>query len=278
MFSSLERAEVLAGFAMAVLLLFMGFDVVSHTAEHLVEGYYESPTNGDHGTAEVHTHEAHIHHTRISPGSVDLASLAALISTVISGLLLKNHARIGKGASARSTSAGEKKANGTAQTAMSFAPLSIPLLSNPSHLLTVAASLFLLLIPLTSTHFSAILDRALALSMALCMILIGVRLVKSLGSMLLMSSRGPGVAYVVQEIEKDVAVTGVEDARFWQVHHGLGMASVRLGVVGSVQGEGEGRVRERIARLVRDRLGGVYGGGGKGIRWEVSVALSTAVA
>lgn len=172
----------------------------------------------------------------------------------------------------------EKKANSIAQIAMSFAPLSIPLLSNPSHLLTVAASLFLLLIPLTSTHFSAILDRALALSMALCMILIGVRLVKSLGSMLLMSSRGPGVAYVVQEIEKDAAVTGVEDARFWQVHHGLGMASVRLGVVGSVQGEGEGRVRERIARLVRDRLGGVYGGGGKGVRWEVSVALSTAAA
>lgn len=161
---------------------------------------------------------------------------------------------------------------------MSFAPLSIPLLSNPSHLLTVAASLFLLLIPLTSTHFSAILDRALALSMALCMILIGVRLVKSLGSMLLMSSRGPGVADVVREIESDVAVTEVEDARFWQVHHGLGMASVRLGVVGSVQGEGEGRVRERIARLVRDRLGGVYGSGGKGVKWEVSVALSTATA
>lgn len=100
---SLERAEVLAGFAMAVLLLFMGFDIISHTAEHLVEGYYESPTitatTGDHGAAEVHTHEAHIHHARISPGSVDLASLAALISTVISGLLLKNHARIGKGTS-----------------------------------------------------------------------------------------------------------------------------------------------------------------------------------
>lgn len=89
---------------MAVLLLFMGFDIISHTAEHLVEGYYETPTTAtiapttsDHGTAEIHTHEAHIHHARISPGSVDLAALAALISTVISGLLLKNHARIGKG-------------------------------------------------------------------------------------------------------------------------------------------------------------------------------------
>lgn len=161
---------------------------------------------------------------------------------------------------------------------MSFTPLSIPLLSNPSHLLTVAASLFILLIPLTSTHFSAILDRALALSMALCMILIGVRLVKSLGSMLLLSSHGPGVADVVREIEEDAAVKGVEDARFWQVHHGLGMASVKLGIVGSMQGEGEGRVRERVTRLVRDRLGGVYGGGGKGVRWEVSVALSTTVA
>lgn len=160
---------------------------------------------------------------------------------------------------------------------MQFASLSsLPaLFSNPSHLLTVAASLLLLLIPLTSTHFSSLLDRALALSMALCMIAIGVRLVKVLGSMLLMSYGGNGVAEVLREIEEDVSITSVTEARFWQVHHGLGMANLKVGVVPSVVGEGEGRVRERVARLVRDRLGGTYGGG-KGVRWEVSVALSTA--
>lgn len=99
---------------MAVLLLFMGFDIISHTAEHLVEGYYETPTTiasttSDHGTAEIHAHEAHIHHARISPGSVDLAALAALISTVISGLLLKNHARIGKGTYLLMSTGAERK-------------------------------------------------------------------------------------------------------------------------------------------------------------------------
>ena len=94
----MERAEVLAGFAMSVFLLFMGFDIISHTTEHLVEGLYEG--SGGHDGAvehEVHAHEAHMHHARVSPGSVDLASLAALISTCISAILLGNHARIGKG-------------------------------------------------------------------------------------------------------------------------------------------------------------------------------------
>ena len=83
---------------MSVFLLFMGFDIISHTAEHLLEGIFED--NGGHEGAveqEVHAHETHIHHVRVSPGSVDLASLAALVSTCISAILLKNHARIGKG-------------------------------------------------------------------------------------------------------------------------------------------------------------------------------------
>jgi Co/Zn/Cd efflux system component len=119
---------------------------------------------------------------------------------------------------------------------------------------------------------SAWLDRALALSMALAMIAIGVRLVKSLGSMLLMSYGSNGVAEVVREIEDDAAITGIREARFWQVHHGLCMANLKVNVTGSVIGEsGELRVRERISRLVRDRLEGGYGRGAQ--RWEVSVAL-----
>jgi len=159
---------------------------------------------------------------------------------------------------------------------MRFAALeSLPsILSNPSHFLTIFCSLILLLIPLVSIHMSAWLDRALALSMALCMIAIGVRLVKTLGSMLLMSYGGKGVSDVVREIEEDAAIAGIQEARFWQVHHGLCMANLKVNVSGSTIGLGESgelRVRERITRLVRDRLGGGYGKGAQ--KWEVSVAL-----
>lgn len=60
--SRLERAEVLAGFAMSVFLLFMGFDLISHNLQHVLEGL---------------GHEAHHEHShqRVSPGSVDLAAL-----------------------------------------------------------------------------------------------------------------------------------------------------------------------------------------------------------
>lgn len=233
----LERAEVLAGFAMAVLLLFMGFDIITHTAEHLVEGLYTTDTS----------HASHMHAVRVSPGCVDLAALAALASSLVSGLLLKNHARIGRAV----------------------------LQSNPSHLLTVVASLTLLLIPLTSVGFSSLLDRGMALGMALSMIAIGVRLVVVLGGMLLMSYGGAGVADVVRAIEEDEAVTGVVDARFWQVHHGLCMACLKVGVAANAVGEvGEKGLRERVGRLVRDRLGGGGGAGPGRVRWEVSVQVT----
>lgn len=86
-----------------------------------------------------------------------------------------------------------------------------------------------------------------------------------------MSFGGTGVGDVIRVIEGDVGV-GVVEARFWQVHHGLGMASLKVGVAGSVVDEAGERVRERVVRLVRDRMGGM------GVRWEVSVGLSTAVA
>lgn len=79
---------------MSVFLLFMGFDIISHTSEHLVEGWYEDDGHGHPGS-----HEEHVVHARVSPGSVDLASLAALLSTLVSAVLLKNHARIGRGIS-----------------------------------------------------------------------------------------------------------------------------------------------------------------------------------
>jgi Co/Zn/Cd efflux system component len=79
----LERAEVLAGFAMSVFLLFMGFDIVSHAVEHSVEDIYGS--GHDHGAERVGTN------------TVDFTALAALVSTVVSAILLGNHVRIGRG-------------------------------------------------------------------------------------------------------------------------------------------------------------------------------------
>lgn len=87
----LERAEVLAGFAMSVFLLFMGFDIISHCTEHLVEGLWKDK----HGHSGGHVHEEHLQ--RISAGSIDFAALAALAVTTVSAILLKNHARIGRG-------------------------------------------------------------------------------------------------------------------------------------------------------------------------------------
>lgn len=234
----LERAEVLAGFAMSVLLFFMGLDLISHNLQHLLEGL------GDHEAHHVHEHE------RVSAGEVDTASLLAIISTLISALALGNHARIGK--------------------AMRFAYIeSLPsILGNPSHFLTISCSLIMLLLPLLSIKVYLWLDRALSLTIALSMCFLGFRLVRTLGFMLLMSyDSGDNVAGIMRDIESDPSVTAIEGAKFWQVHYGLCMACLTLRVRGTE--ESLSRLREKVASVVKGRLGGGYGAGGT--RWEVSV-------
>ncbi|KAI9829555.1 MAG: Endoplasmic reticulum zinc transporter [Phylliscum demangeonii] len=244
----LARAEVLASFAMSVLLLFMGMDLISHMLEHVLESLGHEP------------HRDH-HHQRVSPGGVDVAALLAIISTLVSAVGLGNHARIGK--------------------AMRFAYMdSLPsVLSNPSHFLTLSCSALLLLLPLLSVKLYVWLDRVLASTIALAMCLLGVRLVKSLGLMLLMSYSGGGagggvggVAQVIREIEADPAVERVDEARFWQVHYGLCMANLKLRV--RAADDATTRLREKMATLIRNRLGGGYGSGSGGQRWEVSTQLT----
>lgn len=232
----LERMEVLCGFGLSIFLVFTGFDLISHNAKHALEGIGHTPHR-------LHKHE------RASAGSVNVTAMLALVSTLISAVGLKNHARIGK--------------------AMRFAAIESlpPILSNPSHFLTLSCSAILLLLPLLSLHAYTWIDKALSATMAVSMCMLGIRLAKTLGSILLMSYSGPGVQDVIRAIETDSDVICVEDAKFWQVHYGLGMANLKLRVRGTE--DNLLKLRGRLTSLIRDRLGGGYGGGGQ--KWEVSV-------
>ncbi|KAL9024665.1 MAG: hypothetical protein Q9196_006347 [Gyalolechia fulgens] len=235
----LERAEVLAGFAMSVLLLFMGIDLISHNLEHALESM---------GHESHYSHD----HERVSPGEIDTASLLTIISTLISAFALGNHARIGK--------------------AMRFAYMeSLPsILANPSHFLTISCSMMLLLLPLLSIQVYLWLDRALSCTIAVSMCFLGFRLVKTLGFMLLMSYAGNGVQDVLRDLETDPSVSGIEEAKFWQVHYGLCMANLKLRVRGTE--DGLVKLSERVTSLIKSRLGGGYGSGGQ--RWEVTTQLN----
>ncbi|TVY49078.1 putative zinc transporter zrg17 [Lachnellula cervina] len=234
----LERAEVLAGFAMSVFLLFMSFDLISHNLKHVLESL------GSH-----QPHHPHSHH-RVSPGSIDSAAVLSIVATLISAVLLENHKRIGK--------------------AMRFVYLdNLPgILSNPAHLLTLSCSTLMLILPLLSISIYIWLDRLLCTLIAIAMFLLGTRLAMAQGLMLLMSYSGAGVSEVMQQVVREPMVVGVEEARFWQVHFGLCMANLKLRVTGDETQVG--KLRERIVVLVRNRLGGGYGKG-SGLKWEVTV-------
>ncbi|KZM22921.1 cation transmembrane transporter [Ascochyta rabiei] len=234
-----ERLEVIAGLGMSVGLLFMGLDLISHGLTHALEN------TGGH--AAHHTDE----HERVSPGSIDLSALSGIVSTLISAILLKNHARIGKvmrlGAIANLPS----------------------VLSNPSHFLTLSCSALLLLLPLLSIQMYVWLDRTLSFSVAICMVALGWIQGWTLGKMLLMSYSGTGVSDVMYDLETDPAVSAVEEAKFWQVHYGLCQANLKVRVRNLDE---IGRLRDRIGSMVRNRLGGSYGSGGQ--KWEVSTQIT----
>lgn len=245
----LERSEVLVGFAMSILLLFMGFDLISHNVGHVLDDH-----GGNHEPHREHIHSA----PRASYGSITLTSLLAVGSTVVSAVFLKNHARMAR--------------------SMRFARLNWApgVMRNPSHFLTLSCSGLLLFMPLASHDTYMRLDKILSTSMAVAMCTLGYHLVRALGSMLLMSyaptADSSDVDEVVRGIETDPVVKNVVEAKVWQVHYGLCLASLKLCVRAGSTEDALLRLKERVQSLVRNRLGGGYGGG-TGASWEVSTML-----
>ncbi|KAL3303316.1 cation efflux family protein family [Colletotrichum asianum] len=243
----LERAEVLAGFAMSIFLLFGGFDLVSHNLKHWLE------TKGGHEPHHEHAHE------RVSAGEVDWAAFAAIASTAISAYGLKNHARIAR----------IMRVSWLAGLPTHF--------SNIFHFLTVFFSSLLLLLPLLSIKTYIWLDRTLCAAIAASMFLFGAKLAMAQAMMLLMSYGGnggnEGVTSVVREIEAEPGVTRIEDAQFWQVHYGLCMANLKICVAKGCDEGTISKLRSRISTLIQNRLGEGYGRG-TSLRWEVTLQTS----
>lgn len=237
----LERSEVLAGLAMSIILLFMGIDLISHGLTHAL-------SHGD------HHHEHVTHHDHDSPENRTIAAFSAVLSTILSAAVLGSHGRIGQALDI--------------SLFQSFLPAGA---RNPSHFLPISLSLLLFLLPLLGIHLSPGADAALGFLYALGMVALGARLCYGVGRMLLMSYSGGGVREVVLELGGNGAVAAVEEAKVWQVHYGLCMASFRLRVRGADQVD---RLRERVSSLVRNRLGGGYGEGSKGVKWEISTQIT----
>jgi Co/Zn/Cd efflux system component len=238
----LERSEVLAGLAMSIILLFMGIDLISHGLTHALE---------DGG------HHQHHHHDHDSPENRAVAALLAMLGTVVTAVVMGG---------------GRARTDGPIDMSL-FQPLLPSTARSQSHFLPLTLSMLLLSLPLLGVRVSPRADAALGSAYALAMVALGARLCHGVGRMLLMSysSGGGGVRDVVAAIARDGAVAAVDEAKVWQVHYGLCVASFRLRVRAADQAA---RVRDGVAALVRDRLGGGYGAGSKGVRWEVSTQIT----
>ncbi|PON30302.1 hypothetical protein TGAM01_v200742 [Trichoderma gamsii] len=242
----LERAEILAGFAMSIFLLFGGFDLLSHNLKHILESV------GDHEAHHEHEHA----HDHVSSNSLDLVSAAAIASTLVSAYGLKNHARIAK------------------VMRVSYLATLPSILSNPFHFFTLFFSALIALLPLLSISLYDWLDRLICAVISLAMFSLGMRVAVAQGLMLLMSyggNRGDvGVSAVLREIESESGIARIDGAQFWQVHYGLCMANLKIIITNGFDELALGKLRNRISTLIQNRLGEGYGNGGN-VRWEVTL-------
>lgn len=255
----LERAEVLAGFAMSIFLLFGGFDLISHNLKHTLESL------GNHEAHHSHSHSAD---GGLSAGSIDMVAAIAVASTLVSAYGLRNHARIAK------------------VMRVSYLSSLPSILSNPFHFLTLSFSMLIALLPLFSITLYAWLDSLICVVISISMFAFGLRAAVAQGLMLLMSYGGSpagraksdddrDVSSVVREIESESAVARVDEAQFWQVHYGLCMANLKVSVSKAASDDVSlTRLRTRITNLIQNRLSEGYGGGGN-IRWEVTLQTTT---
>lgn len=246
----LERAEVLAGFGLSIFLLFGGFDLISHNLKHFLESL------GNHEAHHEHSHS----HERVSPGSVDFVSAAAILSTLASAYGLQNHARIAK------------------VMRVSYLASMPSILSNPFHFLTLFFSTLVALLPLLSISLYTWLDRLICAVISVAMFALGIRVAIAQGLMLLMSYGGntgnSGVSSVLFDIESEPSVVRVEESQFWQVHYGLCMANLKITVERGCDEVSLSKLRTRIATLIQNHLGEGYGTGGT-VRWEVTTQFAT---
>ncbi len=155
---------MLAGFALSLILLFGGLDLLSHNGKHLIASLgRHGPHDADHGA-------------QVANGTVDAAALAAALGSLASAFSLKNHARIRR------------------VMRVSYPPYLASVLpgvlSNPFHFLTLSFSALLLLLPLLSLRAFVWVDGMLCIGIALSMLVLGVRLALAQGRMLLMSHAG----------------------------------------------------------------------------------------
>lgn len=303
----LQRAEVLAGFAMSIFLVFGGFDLLSHNLKHVLEsvGHHEPHVAHSHGGEDLLAGSdggqghGHGHGGHVSPGAMHVASLAAALSTLVSAYGLRNHGRIRR----------VMRVSMPLPAYLSFLP---DTLSNPFHGLTLFFSAVMLVLPLLSVGFYLWFDRLICAAIAVSMFVLGTRLAVAQGLMLLMSHSGraarggrrrdrrgdggqwtgkggaydagdaddaddaddDGIAAVMREIEAEPSIARVEEAQFWQVHYGLCMASLKVCIVRGCDDGAVSQLRSRVARVIQNRLGEGYGRGSS-LRWEVTLQTRT---
>lgn len=242
----LERIEVLAGFALAVTLIFMGGDIMSHALQTIIQTLYadDGESGGHHHHGNHHAHDAQSGDDHAS-GMV-ICVLFGIVVTVVSAVGLENHSRISR--------------------TMRHHVNLFPLVDNPSHFLTISFSVAVILIPTVLSSHAVILDTVLTPLMAFGMCYVGWTLAKVLSGMLVMSHSGPDMTSNIQsELKADPAVTEVWDISFWQVQHQLWLASMKVSMTGTE--EDESRVRKSAEDAVRTIMEADYGAD----QWESTI-------
>ncbi|ODQ77864.1 hypothetical protein BABINDRAFT_53755 [Babjeviella inositovora NRRL Y-12698] len=261
----LGRIQVLAGFALAIWLSFVGFDLSNHCVEAYMaefvvgEGHaHDTPSGG---------HSHHHHHAHPDMSGYDVVNgnrfvflfmlLLTIFTTIVSAKLI------------RSDSSHKSLANIVSMSDLKvtkwdrqqlWARLSQKM-NNPAHLLTLVLA-DLLLLTYNPFYPCAINEKIMAFTIAILIIVLGIKLTHKLGLILILSFPASAKQFdrLLHEVENDIknldafkSSTNLSEIFITKFNYKLYVIGLRLKMIGGSD-QDECLLRNDIVRLIKRHL------------------------
>lgn len=253
----LGRLEVLAGFALSTSLIMVGCDLISHFCEEFVIEWVVRDPGVDHEAQQHLSH--HIH----GGGEIEnmFAYELALCLTIFVTLCTSRYIVASERINDMISSTTKEDAN-----QLKIAPMLSVVLKHPTHFLTLFFAIGLAFLPILPTSFTSKIDLeindASTLTIACLLCFTGWKLVKKLGSILLLSYPYSSYDYynLRNEIIDDIyTIDGfkktftVDKLYITKFNHLLFVVGLKISVLGASVDD-ESRFQFEINRLIARKI------------------------
>jgi len=244
----LGRIEVLFGFALSVSLIFVGCDLISHFLEEFMISFFDDGSSGGHDHSSGHNHHNTSSTIEISLILYEFFILLTVATTFISSNFIVNKDRVNS-------------------MITNFSFLQNTIVNNPTHFITLVFASYLFLYPFVSSIGSDFkINEISTLSISVLICFIGWKIVKYLGSIILLTYPNSKVSFttISNKISSEITDLDLFKANYkvsnliiFRVHMKLLTVFMSIKMVGGSDDD-ELNLRCQITDIIKKHLNDDY--------------------